>query len=230
MILFPTGIQISTAEKLCLLHVVENPEQWLTNSVHDKAMACKARLIAQWTPQLEADPNIPSMPGTEQATLALIFAQTDAKARKWTWERKVGGRTRTMPKTGYRTRVQHDAEIGERLSTHNRDKFAAQERSESSVTLVPRGIKISKAEADCLLGIIQDIDEWVIGALAGMVNRGKKQMITQYLPVLKADPSVKTTPDTEEDFIHAVVERTEYQTMPQQLAAIQAAREAVVDV
>jgi hypothetical protein len=55
------------------------------------------------------------------------------------------------------------------------------------------------------------VEDWVLGALMGHANRGKKKMIAQYHPIIMADPSVTTMPGTEDGLIAMIVARDDYQ-------------------
>jgi len=51
MILFPASIQITEVEYLCLLHVESDPEQWLRNTLSEKARTRRDALINEWRPR-----------------------------------------------------------------------------------------------------------------------------------------------------------------------------------
>jgi len=78
------------------------------------------------------------------------------------------------------------------------------------VTLFPSGIDLADVDVNCIMAFVQDLDNWVIGALMGQINRGKKKMISQYHPIIMADPSVPTTPATEDGLITMILARDDY--------------------
>jgi len=82
-----------------------------------------------------------------------------------------------------------------------------------TVTLFSSGITIPDLSANCVLAYVQNLEEWVIGAVLGMVNRGKKKMIKQYHPIIMADPSVTTMPATEDGLIEMILARDDYQRL-----------------
>jgi hypothetical protein len=89
------------------------------------------------------------------------------------------------------------------------------------VTLFPSGLNCSDADANCILAYVQDLDDWVLGAILGRINKGKKNMIRQYLPIIFADPNTPDAPATEEGLIGAIASRPDYMTMPDQRLEVQ---------
>ena len=84
---------------------------------------------------------------------------------------------------------------------------------DATVTLFASGIDLSDTDTNCIMAYIQDLEDWVIGALMGQVNRGKKKMISQYHPIIMADPSVTTMPATEDGLITMILARSDYQRL-----------------
>ena len=68
-------------------------------------------------------------------------------------------------------------------------------------------------DCGCILAYVQDLDDWIIGALLGQINRGKKNMIREWKPIILADPSVTTMPATEDGLITMIVARDDYQRL-----------------
>ena len=199
MILFPSGISITEAEYKSLLHVEADPEQWLVDAVREKAQARREALINEWRPRLFADPTVTTLPADAVALAQLIMARPD-----------------------YQSRAQADANAGETPYLHNIARFAGLRPRGSerigdlagpTVTLVPTGIDISDLDRDCILAYVQDLDDWVLGALLGHINRGKKKMIRQYQPVLMADPDVATIPANEDELIEVITARADYKPL-----------------
>ena len=95
-------------------------------------------------------------------------------------------------------------------STTQKDNYDAVTRSGSTVTLFSSGITIPDLSGNCILAYVQNIEEWVYGALLGMINRGKKKMITKYHPIIMADASVATMPATEDGLITMILARADY--------------------
>ena len=123
--------------------------------------------------------------------------------------------TLILARSDYRTRAQQDAAAAPVIptTTTHKDKYDAVSRSGSTVTLFSSGITIVDLSGNCILAYVQNIEEWVYGAVLGMVNRGKKKMISQYHPIIMADPSVTTMPATEDGLITMILARSDYQRL-----------------
>ena len=192
MILFDSGIVLTANENSSLLHMVDNAETWVTDTIAEKATIRRDALITEWRPILYADDSVTELPANDDDLATLILARSD-----------------------YRSRAQKDAAADPvvPISTAQRDKYAAVTRSGSTVTLFSSGITIADLSANCVLAYVQNLDEWVIGALLGMINRGKKKMIAQYHPIIMADASVSTMPATEDGLITMILARSDYQRL-----------------
>jgi len=194
MILFPQGINITRTEHLCLLYVEADPEQWLEDTITEKAYRRRSSLIGEWHQRLFDDPTITDLPADADMLAQLILVHPD-----------------------YRSRVQMDAagKPPEPVHTNNKDRYEAVTRR-TDVVLFRGGVPISDTAAGCILAYVQDLEDWVLGALLGQINRGKKKMLTQYHPVLMADPAVLTFPASEDGLITAITARADYMTLPAQ--------------
>jgi hypothetical protein len=192
MIIFSSGIVLTANENSTLLHIVSDPEAWLMAIITEKARLRRDALIAEWRPRLFADPAVTELPADSEALCVLIMARSD-----------------------YKTRLQQDAaqDPPQSPSRHNIARHAAVDRSGSTVTLFASGINLTDTDTNCILAYIQDLDDWVLGALLGQVNRGKKKMIQQYHPIIMDDPSVTTMPATETGLINMIVARSDYQRL-----------------
>jgi hypothetical protein len=189
MIIFPTGIVITDTENKGLLHIVADPEAWLLAATTEKARLRREALIAEWRPRLFADPAVTELPADDEDLCTLIMARSD-----------------------YKTRLQRDAdqEPPESPYRHNIARHAAIDRSGTTVTLFASGIDLTDTDTNCILAYIQDLSDWVLGALLGQINRGKKQMIAKYEPIIRADPAVTTMPATEDGLINMIAARSDY--------------------
>ena len=192
MHLFATGLVVTEIEHKCLLHIVSDPEAWLTAAITEKVRLRRDALINEWRPRLFADPSVTELPANSSSLAELIMARDD-----------------------YKTRVQRDAAEDPPVSTgpDNTARYAAVTRSGTTVTLFPSGINLADVDANCILAYVQDLDDWIYGALLGQINRGKKQMIAQYHPIILADPSVTTMPATEDGLINMIIARSDYQRL-----------------
>ena len=187
MNIFNSGIVLTATENSCLLHMVSNPEVWITSAIAEKARLRRDALIEEWRPTLYADASVTELPANADDLATLILARDD-----------------------YQTRAQKDVAISEPINTFQRDKYAAVTRSGSTVTLFSSGITIADLSANCILAYVQNLEEWIYGALLGMVNRGKKKMIAKYHPIIMADASVTTMPATEDGLITMILARADY--------------------
>ena len=187
MIIFSSGIVLTANENSSLLHMVPDAEAWVTNTIAEKSQRRRDALIEEWRPTLYADASVTELPADDDDLATLILARSD-----------------------YQTRVQKDAAISEPINTFQRDKYAAVTRSGSTVTLFSSGITIADLSANCILAYVQNLEEWVIGALMGQVNRGKKKMIAKYHPIIMDDDSVTTMPGTEDGLITMILARADY--------------------
>ena len=189
MIIFSSGIVLTANENSCLLLAVADAEGWLTNNIAIKAELRRDALIKDWRPTLYADASVTELPSDPDDLATLILARSD-----------------------YKTRAQQDAAADpvELTSTHSKDKYDAVSRSGSTVTLFSSGITIEDLSANCILAYVQNLEEWVYGALLGMINRGKKKMIAKYHPIIMDDDSVSTMPGTEDGLIEMILARSDY--------------------
>ena len=190
MNIFNSGIVLTATENSCLLHMVSNPEVWITSAIAEKARLRRDALIEEWRPTLYADASVTELPANADDLATLILARDD-----------------------YQTRAQKDVAISEPINTFQRDKYAAVTRSGSTVTLFSSGITIADLSANCILAYVQNLEEWAIGVVQGQVNRGKKKMMAQYHPIIMADPSVSTMPGTEDGLITMILARSDYQRL-----------------
>ena len=192
MILFSSGIVLTANENSCLLHMVPDAEAWLSSTIAEKARIRRDALIEEWRPRLYADSSVAELPADADDLATLILARSD-----------------------YQTRAQQDAAADPVVatSTTQKDKYDAVSRSGSTVTLFSSGINLADLTGNCILAYVQNLEEWVIGALLGMVNRGKKKMIAQYHPIIMADASVTTMPATEDGLIAMILARSDYRRL-----------------
>ena len=192
MQLFSSGIVLTANENSCLLHIVADAETWLTGTITEKATTRRDALIEEWRPRLYADDSVTELPANPDDIATLILARSD-----------------------YKTRLQQDAAKvpAEATVTKQKDKYDAVTRSGSTITLFGSGITIADLSANCVLAYVQNLEDWVMGALMGQVNRGKKKMIARYHPIIMADDSVSTMPATEDGLITMILARSDYQRL-----------------
>ena len=192
MIIFASGIVLTANENACILHLASDGEGWLNGVIAEKSRLRRDALIEEWRPRLYADSSVIELPANSDDLATLILARSD-----------------------YRSRVQRDAltDPVTATSTNHREAYGAVTRSGSTVTLFSGGINLADLAGNCILAYVQNLEEWVIGALMGQVNRGKKKMIAQYHPIIMADSSVTTMPATEDGLITMILGRSDYQRL-----------------
>jgi len=186
------GIMLTANENSCLLHMVPDAELWLAGTISEKARLRRDALIETWRPRLYADESVTELPANPDDLATLILARSD-----------------------YKSRAQQDAAADPVVPTNttNKDKYDAVTRSGSTVTLFGSGISLADLTGNCILSSVQNLEEWVYGALMGQVNRGKKKMISQYHPIIMDDASVTTMPATEDGLITMILARSDYQRL-----------------
>jgi hypothetical protein len=192
MIIFSDGIKLTDTENKSLLHITAEPEVWLLAAITEKTRLRRSALIEEWRPRLFADPSVTELPADSEALCTLIMARSD-----------------------YKTRLQQDAAQTPAVVAvaYNTSTYAATDRAGATVTLFSSGIDLTDVDVNCALAYIQDLDDWVLGALLGQINRGKKKMIAKYEPIIRADSDVTTMPATEDGLINMIVARSDYQRL-----------------
>lgn len=74
-------VNISDAEKACLLNDLLDIDDWVQKAVKGKINNCKKRLIREWQPKLFADPTVTTIPGDEAGFIVTVLARPDYKNR-----------------------------------------------------------------------------------------------------------------------------------------------------
>ncbi len=189
MKIFVNGISITPVERKCLLHMTDDPDQWLQDALSEKGRLRREALVQEWQPTLMKDPAVTALPANAKGITAVITGRQD-----------------------YKTRAQKDVAENRSESTHNRDKFSARPIRGQPIVMNPTGLDLDDSDADAILAYVQNLEEWVTGALAGEINRGKKLMIREYLPILMADALVTDIPADEDDLIELITARSDYRT------------------
>ena len=188
MIIYSSGIVITENENKALLHLLSDPEAIIRAKVAENIVHWKQTLIERWRNTLLADASVTSLPASIDGQVELILARSD-----------------------YKTRLQQDAEAPvEAENTYLRDTYAATTRSGTTVTLFASGLTISDLDGNALLAYIQNLEEFLMGAVLGHINRGTKRLITTWAPILMADASVTSLPATKDAWIETVTARSDY--------------------
>lgn len=71
-------------------------------------------------------------------------------------------------------------------------------------------MEISGTDKKCLKNDLLDIEDWIIKAIEGKINKCKKRLIREWQQKLMVDSSVKTIPANEEDFIKLITSHPDY--------------------
>ena len=188
MNIYSSGIVITENENKGILHLVADVEATIRASLTAKIATRKDALIEGWRNTLLADASVTSLPASIDGQVELILARSD-----------------------YKTRLQQDAETPVlAVSTVSRDAYAATSRSGTTVTLFDGGITIADLDGNAVLAYVQNLEEWVMGALLGHINRGTKRLINTWEPILMADASVTSLPATKDAWIETVTARSDY--------------------
>ena len=193
MRLFPTGIQLTKTEYTGLLHAVNDPEKWLSDLMVANADVNRIELINQWQAKLFNDPAVETLPAVKSELASLIFARSD-----------------------YKTRLQIDAALPKPEPVNRNSVFRYNRKARpdgDNVTLFPTGLDVADDDASCILAYSQDLEDEVLGALLGQINRGTKKMIAKYHPIILADSSVSITPASEAGLVEMIVARSDYQSL-----------------
>lgn len=72
---------LSTTEESVLKNDLLDVGKWVTSAIDGKVNNCKKRMIAEWTPKLNADESVESIPANEEKLIELIVARDDYKNR-----------------------------------------------------------------------------------------------------------------------------------------------------
>ena len=208
MHLLQSGVVLTQLEYECFKHCKSDPEQVVMDSLNSKAERRSAALIREWLPTLQADPTITELPATTEGLCALIMVQPSYQ-------------TSAQKETAQVDRelvIFNDRNIPDQVAPqvrppYNRGRYAEKVRSGETVVLFPAGTTLDDDKCNCLYAFITDIEDWLLGAILGHVNRGKKKMIQQYHPIIMADASVTTMPATEDGLITMILARSDYQRL-----------------
>lgn len=195
MKLFRSGIRITEIEHQCLIYTVTDAESWLTGIIADKVSARRDALIAEYRPKLFADQTIAELPADDHDLAAFIIGREDFKTRS---ERDAAQKPPIFPQKHNIAKFEGRSRVG--LETRRPERVPR----EASIKLFPGGIDISDTDAGCVLYYVQNLEDWVIGALLGQINRGRKKLITEYHPVVMGNPDIKTIPATEIGLLTAI--------------------------
>ena len=186
---FETGMVLNKSEYDSLLYITSDPEEWLRDAIVERVKQSQNELVRSWQRKLFDDPDVTELPANTEDLVHLIVARPDYKTRK-----------QDIESSDYET-----------LNLHNVYRWEQRTIGSDTVTLFSDGIDLDETDCDCLKHCVDDIDDWIYGALLGQINRGKKQMIREWQPIILDDPDVSTMPATEEGLINMIVNRDDYQ-------------------
>lgn len=72
---------LTTLEESVLKNDLTDVGEWVKGAIDGKVNNCKKRMIAEWTPKLNADESVESIPANEEKLIELIVARDDYKNR-----------------------------------------------------------------------------------------------------------------------------------------------------
>ena len=72
---------LTTLEQSVLKNDLLDVQDWVTKAIDGKVNNCKKRMIAEWTPKLNADESVESIPANEDKLIEFIVARDDYKNR-----------------------------------------------------------------------------------------------------------------------------------------------------
>ena len=72
---------LTTLEESVLKNDLIDVGEWVTAAIDGKVNNCKKRMIAEWTPKLNADESVESIPANEEKLIEVIVARDDYKNR-----------------------------------------------------------------------------------------------------------------------------------------------------
>ncbi|PHR02364.1 MAG: hypothetical protein COB29_13980 [Sulfitobacter sp.] len=73
---------ISDEDLAALHHVILDTEEWLTNLLQNKIIACREKLVTDGVDTLKADDTVESIPASDSGIIQMIIARSDYKIRK----------------------------------------------------------------------------------------------------------------------------------------------------
>lgn len=209
MILFPNGIKLTKNEHLCLMYVVPDIDAWVNAVLQENVAFSRDKLCKQWERKLFLDPAVKNIPADMDGQAAFIMARPD-----------------------YKTRLQREAEAPDPQEP-TRDSIliyeAKNREAEGSVTICSNGIEISDFAVACLMSRIEDINNFILGAILGTIYKGRSLMKRHYLDVLRADSSVTSFPADDDELVAVITARPDYRTLPEQLRDIGEQRKQTTD-
>ena len=73
--------KLTTLEESVLKNDLLDVGEWVTAAIDGKVNNCKKRMIAEWTPKLNADESVESIQANEEKLIEVIVARDDYKNR-----------------------------------------------------------------------------------------------------------------------------------------------------
>jgi len=148
-----------------------------------------------------------SVPATTAGEVAAILDLDSYRSRKQK-EASKPGRKSTDPAThrinGTRVTVSDD-------SLYNIYRHESVNHDSPAAVLFSSGLEVVDQDAAVVEAYVVDVEDWLMGALLGQINRGKKKMIAEYKPIMLADESVDTLPTDDDKLVEQIIARSDYQ-------------------
>lgn len=74
-------IDINDTDMIALNNDLLDVNDWIQGAVDGKINSCRKRMIAEWQPILFNDPDVTSIPATQDEFIAVVVAREDYKNR-----------------------------------------------------------------------------------------------------------------------------------------------------
>ena len=202
---FSDGIPLTKSEQASLNHVSKDAESWLRSMWEEKVRLRTSALTKDWHGELASATD--SVPATTAGEVAAILDLDSYRSRKQK-EAALSGHKATDPVThrinGTRVTVSDESRYNiYRHGTVNHDSPAA--------VLFSSGMELVDQDVAIVEAYVVDVEDWLMGALLGQINRGKKKMIAEYKPIMLADESVDTLPTDDDKLVEQIIARSDYQ-------------------
>lgn len=205
MILFSDGIPLTKSEQASLNYITKDAGSWLQSMWDGKVSDRTSALTKDWHSELASATD--SVPATTAGEVAAILGLDSYRSRKQEEAAKSGYKA-TDPEThrinGTRVTVPDGSRYNVwRHETVNHDSPAA--------VLFSSGMELVDQDVAVVEAYVVDVEDWLMGALLGQINRGKKKMIAEYKPIMLADESVDTLPTDDDKLVEQIIARSDYQ-------------------
>ena len=205
MILFSDGIPLTQSEQASLNYITKDAESWLQSMWDEKVKLRTIALTKDWHGELASATE--SVPATTAGEVAAILGLDSYRSRKQK-EAAKPGRKSTDPETHRINGTRVTVPDGSRYNVWRHETV---NHDSPSVVLFSSGMELVDQDVAVVEAYVVDVEDWLMGALLGQINRGKKKMIAEYKPIMLADESVDTLPTDDDKLVEQIIARSDYQ-------------------